>query len=385
MVGEVVQPGGNRIESESGERAARRAGGMNLGTAPDESVVPAWLERAAALGWRLLVVAAALLFVLLAISKVLVVVVPVVVALFLSTVLVPPARWLRRRGWPPALATWAVFLMAILVLAGIVALLAPNVAHDSTALRHSTNGGIDRVQNWLVRGPFHLKRGDVKRDFNNFGHSFKSNAGGFAVRGATLVGEIAADILLSLVLTFFFVKDGERMAASFLRLVPTHRKAEARELGTRTWATLSGYIRGTAVNGLVNGVLMTLGLFIIGVPLAGPIGMLTFFGGFFPIVGAIAVGALAALIALVAKGPVAALVVIGLTIVIHNVEGYLVGPLVLGRAVKLHPVAVLLALAVGGVLAGVIGAFVAVPTAAVIASAFGYYRPPLEPDVPIAE
>jgi len=100
-----------------------------------------------------------------------------------------------------------------------------------------------------------------------------------------------------------------------------------------------------------------------------PIGVLTFFGGFFPIVGAIAVGALAALVALVAKGPVAALVVVGVTIVIHNVEGYLVGPLVSRAAVRLHPVAVLLALAVGGVLAGIIGAFVAVPTAAVIAAA----------------
>lgn len=361
--------------------AARRAGGLNIGTTPNDSAVPAWLDRAAALGWRLIVVAAALLFVLLAISRVLVVVVPVIVALFLSTVLVPPARWLRRRGWRPALATCAVFFLALCVLAAIVAVLAPVVTHDTASLRSSTNGGIQRVQNWLVRGPFHLKRADVKKDFDNFGKSFKSHAGGFAVRGATLVGEIAADVLLSLVLTFFFVKDGERFAASFLRLIPLHQKADARELGTRVWATLSGYIRGTAVNGLVNGSLMTLGLVVIGVPLAAPIGVLTFFGGFFPIVGAIAVGGLAALVALVAKGPAAALVVVGVTIVIHNVEGYLVGPFVLGRAVKLHPVAVLLALSVGGVLAGIVGAFVAVPTAAVIASAFDLYRPPVEPEV----
>ena len=366
--------------------AARRAGGLSIGTTPNESAVPAWLDRAAALGWRLLVVAAAVLFVLLAISKVLVVVVPVIVALFLSTVLVPPARWLRRRGWPPALATFAVFFMALCVLAAIVAALAPIVSHDTASLRSSTNGGIHRVQNWLVQGPFHLKRADVKKDFDNFGKSFKSHAGGFAVRGATVVGEIAADVLLSLVLTFFFVKDGERFAASFLRLVPPATRRPTRASSERrVWATLSGYIRGTAVNGLVNGTLMTLGLLVIGVPLAAPIGVLTFFGGFFPIVGAIAVGALAALVALVAKGPVAALVVVGVTIVIHNVEGYLVGPFVLGRAVKLHPVAVLLALSVGGVLAGIVGAFVAVPTAAVIASAFDYYRPPLEPEAPVAE
>ncbi|MCU1426175.1 MAG: family transporter, partial [Actinomycetia bacterium] len=175
------------------------------------------------------------------------------------------------------------------------------------------------------------------------------------------------------------------ITASFLRLVPARRHADARELGRRTWMTMSGYIRGTAVNGLVNGALMTVDLLILGVPLAVPIGVLTFFGGFFPIVGAIAVGVLAALVALVAKGPVVALVVVGLTIVIHNVEGYLVGPLVLGRAVKLHPVAVLLALAVGGVVGGIVGAFVAVPTAAVVASVFDYYRVPVEVDEPASE
>jgi putative heme transporter len=325
----------------------------------------------------LLVVAAAILFVGAALSRILVVVVPVVVALFISTVLIPPSRWLRQRGWPPALATWTVFLLAILVLGVIGATLAPNVAHDSKALQNSTTSGVDRVQNWLVTGPFHLSRKDVKKDFKNFGDSFKTNAGGVAVREAPLVGEIVTGVLLSLVLTFFFVKDGERLAGSFLRLVPPARHDDARELGRRTWATLSGYIRGTAMNGLVNGLLMTLGLVILRVPLAVPIGVLTFFGGFFPIVGAIAVGVLAALIALVAKGPVVAIIVIAITILIHNVEGYLVGPLVLGRAVKLHPVAVLLALAVGGVLGGIVGAFVAVPTAAVVATTFDYYRVPI--------
>jgi predicted PurR-regulated permease PerM len=337
--------------------------------------VPRWLDRGAAIGWRFLVVAAAILVVVLALSRVLVVVVPVVVALFLSTILTPPARWLRRRHWPPLAATWTVFLAGILVLAGVVAWLVPTISQEVGTVGDSASRGVHQVQDWLVRGPFHLSRRDVRRDFNHAGDQLKSNAGGFALRGAALAGQVVTGLLLSVVLTFFFVKDGERLIRGFLRLGGTTRHDDLREVGRRTWATLTGYIRGTAINGVVNGVLMTVGLLIIGVPLALPIGVLTFFGAFFPIVGAVVTGLLAALIALVAKGPVAALIVIALTVLVHNVEGYLVGPLVLGRAVKLHPVAVLLALATGGVLAGIIGAFLAVPITAVAASIIDYYRP----------
>jgi predicted PurR-regulated permease PerM len=139
-----------------------------------------------------------------------------------------------------------------------------------------------------------------------------------------------------------------------------------RAIGARSWITLTGYVRGTAVNGLVNGALMSVGLLLLHVPLVPVIAVLTFFGGFFPIVGAFVSGAVAAAVALVANGPGTALLVVGLTIVVHHVEGYLVGPIVLGRAVRLHTIVVLLALAAGGEVAGVFGAFVAVPLTAVV-------------------
>jgi putative heme transporter len=340
--------------------------------------VPRWLDRGAAIGWRLLVIGAVVLALAIALSRVLVVIVPIVVALFLSTILVPAARFLRRHRWPPLAATWAVFLAGLVIIGGIVAWLVPTISGELSRVGDSASRGSDQVQHWLVHGPFHLSRKDVHHDYNNALDQVKSHAGGFAARGATIAGEVATGLLLSLVLTFFFVKDGDRIARGFLRLAPPNRREEVRTVGRRAWSTLGGYIRGTTINGIVNGGLMTLGLFIIGVPLAAPLGILTFFGAYFPIVGAIVTGALAALVALVAKGPIAALIVIALTIVIHNVEGYLVGPFVLGRAVKLHPVAVLLALAIGGVLAGIIGAFLAVPVTAVAASVFEYYRPPDE-------
>src|SRR5262249_55212239 len=152
-----------------------------------------------------------------------------------------------------------------------------------------------------------------------------------------------------LVTTFFFVKDGERLFRGAIRVWGRRRSGDLLELGTLVWRTLSGYVRGTTINGIVNGVLMGLGLYLLGVPLSVPLGVLTFFGAYFPIVGAIASGAVAALVALAANGPVTALVVVGLTVLIHNLEGYLVGPLVLGRAVHLHPLVVVLAIAAGGV------------------------------------
>ncbi|HEY0400114.1 MAG TPA: AI-2E family transporter, partial [Acidimicrobiia bacterium] len=164
----------------------------------------------------------------------------------------------------------------------------------------------------------------------------------------------------------FFVKDGNAMSDWFLEQLPPSSAVTLQAIGARSWQTLTGYVRGTAVNGLVNGALMSVGLLLLHVPLVPVIAVLTFFGGFFPIVGAFVSGGVAAAVALVAKGPGTALLVVGLTVVIHHVEGYLVGPIVLGRAVRLHTVVVLLALAAGGEVAGVFGAFVAVPLTAVV-------------------
>jgi predicted PurR-regulated permease PerM len=176
------------------------------------------------------------------------------------------------------------------------------------------------------------------------------------------------------VFAFFFVKDGSTFTSWFLGLVSEETADDMRALGSRLWRTVSGYIRGTAINGVVNGSLMFAALLGLGVPLAGPIAVLTFAGAFFPIVGALLTGGLAALVALVAKGPLAALIVVGVTIVIHNVEGYLVGPIVLSHAVRLHAIVVLIALTAGGALGGVLGAFLAVPTTAAVLNIIDYYR-----------
>jgi predicted PurR-regulated permease PerM len=345
--------------------------------ADDDRSIPAWLDRAAALAWRGLLIALAVYAFVLVFGRLRVIVVPLIVALFLATVLVPPARYLRRRGWPPLAATWMVFFLGLLVVGGVLLYIVPSVTNHFGDIQHQANRGIQRVQDWLVKGPFHMSRRDVKRDFHNIGKELNKNRTKLlvgALQQATVVGEVIIGGLLSLVFAFFFVKDGPTIVEWWLGLVSDETERDMRVLGDRIWRTLSGYIRGTAINGVVNGTLMFFALLGIGVPLAGPIAVLTFVGAFFPIVGALLTGALAALLALVAKGPFAALLVVGVTIVIHNVEGYLVGPVVLGRAVRLHTIVVLIALSAGAALGGILGAFIAVPLTAVGLTVIDYYR-----------
>lgn len=339
--------------------------------------VPTTLSRWASVAWRVLVVAAAVVALGYVVSKLELILLPILVAVLITTVLAPPAAWLRRRGWPALLATWVVFFVALGIVAGLVVALEPSVQHEVTSLGHDVNNGVHKVEHWLETGPLHLSHRQITGYVSSARKQVSSNGGTIlhgAFSGLTVAAEVLAATLLTAFLTFFFVKDGQTMTGWFVGLLDERRAEDARALGRSVWATLTGYVRGTAANGLVNAVVMSIGLLILGVPLVLVIALLTFVGGFLPIVGALVSGGLAALVALVAKGPIDAAIVLGLTFLIHNLEGYVVGPLVLSRAVKLHPVAVLLALTVGGVLAGVVGAFAAVPVTAALLSVNEFYR-----------
>jgi predicted PurR-regulated permease PerM len=349
--------------------------------------VPPWLETGAALAWRALVVAAGVVLLVAVLARLTVVVVPIIGGLFLSVVLVPPARWLRSHGWPPALATWAVFLSGVAIIVGLGFWLIPVAAHQSGPLRSSLADSINNVRNWLVHGPLHLSAAQVDRYAREARDAVTGAKGdsGTVIGGRLLQGAVGslqflfhllATFALTLVVSFFFVKDGDVMSDWIARQFQPATAERLHAIGSRSWTTLSGYVRGTAVNGLVNAIIMAIGLSLLHVPLVPAIAVLTFFGGFFPILGAFLSGAVAALVALVAKGPGVALLVVGLTFVVHHVEGYLVGPIVLGRAVRLPTIVVLLALATGGELAGVLGAFIAVPLTAVTVGVIDELRQP---------
>jgi predicted PurR-regulated permease PerM len=339
--------------------------------------VPSWLNHAAALAWRFLLVVAALLVVFTALGRLRLVVMPLLFALFLTAILSPPANWLKKRNWPASAATAAVFVLALAILVGIGFWLVPRVANQFGDVGKQASQGFKDVQKWLTGAPFHLKQVDIDRYINEAKNQVSARQGQIvqgALTGVGLLVEVLTTTLLTIVITFFFVKDGEKISNWMIGLAAEERAEEMREIGRRSWEALGGYIRGTAINGVVNGTVMGVTLAVVGVPLALPLAFFTFLGAFIPLVGAIVTGVLAALIALVAKGGVAALVVLGATIVVHNLEGYLVGPFVLGRAVHLHPVAVLLALTTGTIVAGVLGAFLAVPVLSILLAVIGYYR-----------
>lgn len=338
--------------------------------------IPRWLSGSAAVSWRLLVVAAAIGVVGFLLVYLRVVVLPVIVALFLSTLLAPPAGWLRGRGWPPLAATWAVIGGAVLVIAGASAALAPQIGPEVGTLSDRVATGLDDVQRWLQQGPLHLSDTQLSDLLARARQEASTNSRALTrglLSGATLAVEVVTGALLSLVLTFFFVKDGDRFGEWFVRQAGD-RADLVRAVGRRAFDTLGAYLRGVATVGLIDGVFIGIGLAIVGVPLAVPLAFLVFLGAFFPIVGAFLSGLVAALVALVSNGVVAALVIVGITIAVQQLEGHVLAPLVLGRAVKLHPAVILLALAGGGVVGGIAGAALAVPAVAVIASVGAYLR-----------
>ena len=342
---------------------------------PAEVTVPRQLAHIAALAWRVLVIIAAAWVVVAVLVRLRVVVIPVIISLLITTLLSPAVESLRRRGVPRLLSAWAVFLGALALVAGVVAVLAPQIGSEIDELGRRLQQGFEEVLAWLVEGPLDLTRAEIDRYVQRAVEAARSNTGVITsgvLTGAIKAAEVVAGLILTLVLVFFLLKDGDVFTSWIQRQVRPEQRHHVRALGQRAWAALSSYVRGTAVIALVDAVLIGIALVVIGVPLVVPLMVLTFFGGFFPLVGAVLAGAVAALVALVSGGPLDALLVAGAVTLIQQVEGDVLQPVVLGRAVRLHPVVILLALTAGAVLAGIAGAFLAVPVTAV-ATAIGSY------------
>jgi predicted PurR-regulated permease PerM len=359
------------------EPMARPAAGHPNASIHTRPEVPPMLGKLAAWAWRLLVVLAAAGLVLYLLIQLKVIVVPVIVALFLATLLVPLVGWLEARGWRHLPAVLAVFGGAVLLLAAIIAGFVPLIGNEFDTLRQRADEGVAEVQRFIASRPFGLSEADLNRYLDQARQRFTENSSGLtrgAVAGVTLVGELLTGLILSLFLTFFFVKDSERFTRWILDFAGRQRAGHLREIGHRSATAVSGYLRGQATVGLVDGVFIGIGLAIVGVPLVVPLAFLTFVAAFLPLVGAVAAGVLAALVALVTKGVTAALIVVAITLAVQQLEGHVLAPLLLGRAVALHPVVIILALAAGSILGGIIGAFLAVPIAAVVTAVGTYLR-----------
>jgi predicted PurR-regulated permease PerM len=344
---------------------------------PPRCGVPPSLVTASELGWRFLVVVAAVAVLAYALWYVRLVALPAFLALLLATVLVPPARALRRRGLRPAAATAIVFFGGLLAALGLAALIVPPFAAEVGTLTHTITGGAQELGRLIASGPFGLSQADAQATIDRLSERLHASSGDIAsgvLSGALIVGQIVAATLLTLVLLFFYVKDGPRLWAWAVRLFPGNVRGRVDEAGRRSWSVLGAYVRGQALVATVDAVFIGVGLAVLGLPLVLPLAVLIFVAAFVPIVGAFAAGAAAVLIALVSHGPGIALIVLGLNLAVQQIEGNLLYPMIMRRTIELHPVATLLVVGAGGVLAGIIGALVAVPIAAVVATALPILR-----------
>jgi predicted PurR-regulated permease PerM len=310
-----------------------------------------------------LLVAAGLVF---AMTQLSLVVIPVVLALVVSSAIYPVLELMRRRGVPSILATW-IALVAIIALLGLVVWLIVNAVQNQfdTLIKQATKG-VDQLQSFVKDGPFHISDSQIQSAIDSavkFLQSSTFSSG--ALAGVSAATSFVTGFALFAVVLFFFMKDGPKIWAFLQRPFTGSAYERSQRIGQKTVSTFGGYVRGTATVALVDAVGIGLGLFIIGVPLALPLSVIVFLSAFVPLVGATVAGILAALVALVANGPVAAIVVVAIVILVNQLEGNFLQPVVMARSLSLHPLVVLIALTAGTIVGGIVGAVLAVPIAAV--------------------
>lgn len=294
-------------------------------------------------------------------------VIPVLIALILAAAIGPFVNVLRRRGLPGAAATGVAFVALLLLLAGVGTVIHFSVRSQWAELAQQASSGLDELEQFLLTGPVPLDReqlNQAREGIIQFATSSQVRSG--AITGLSVVTEFLAGSALMVVILFFFLKDGAKIWNYFLRPFSGQREAKLRRVGSRTLEVLGGYVRGTAIVALVDAVAIGAALLILQVPLAFPLAIIIFITAFIPLVGATVAGILAALVALVANGPVVALIVVAVVIAVNQLEGDLLQPIVMGKSLQLHALVILMALTAGTILAGIVGAVLSVPMAAVI-------------------
>ncbi len=294
-------------------------------------------------------------------------VVPVLIALILAAAIGPFVNLLRRRGLPGAVATGVAFVALLLLLAGVGTVVYFSVRNQWAELAQQASSGLDELEQFLRNGPIPIEQEQLdqaREGLIQFLTSSQVRSG--AITGLSLVTEFIAGSILMVVILFFFLKDGAKIWEFFVRAFSGQREAKMRRMGSRTLEVLGGYVRGTAIVALVDAVAIGAALLILQVPLAFPLAIIVFITAFIPLVGATVAGILAALVALVANGPVVALIVVAVVIAVNQLEGDLLQPIVMGKSLQLHALVILMALTAGTILAGIIGAVLSVPLAAVI-------------------
>jgi predicted PurR-regulated permease PerM len=342
-------------------------------TSRDDEEVPRGLRVAAAWSWRLLILAVIAVAVLWLVARLRTVLIPLAISLLLAALLSPAVGFLRRRGgFPQSLAASVVLIGGLAVVVGTLTLVVRQVVDKVGELTTASSAGIRQIQNWLKNGPLHLSNkelNDAVDAVQKWVDEHTEQLAGGAVTTATTALEIFASAVLVLFATFFFLRDGRRIWRFVVGLLPSGAREPLADAGQAAWLSLVAYVRATVLVAFIDAVGIGAALFFLGDGIrnfALPLAALVFLAAFVPIVGATVSGSVAVLVALVTDGPLTALFVLMAVIAVQQLEGHVLQPLIMGRAVAIHPLAVIVAIATGVVVAGIVGALVSVPIVAVL-------------------
>ncbi|CAM5318897.1 MULTISPECIES: AI-2E family transporter [Streptomyces] len=348
------------------------------GPRPDPAEAVPWGVRVAAeAGWRLLVLAGTVWVLMRVISAIQLVVFAFVIALLVTALLQPTVARLTRRGVPRGPATALTAISGFVVIGLMGWFVTWQVMENIDTLSNQIQSGIDDLRNWLLKSPFHVTDKQINQIAKNLREAIGANADQITsagLEGVQVIVEALTGILLVFFSTLFLLYDGKRIWQWFLRLVPAAARPGVAGAGPRAWRTLTAYVRGTVLVALIDAIFIGIGIYFLDVPMAVPLAVFIFLFSFIPLVGAVASGALAVIVALVTQGVFTAVMTLVVVLAVQQIEGHVLQPFILGRAVRVHPLAVVLTVAAGGMVAGIGGAVVAVPLVAVTNTVVGYLR-----------
>ncbi|MFJ9617055.1 AI-2E family transporter [Streptomyces noursei] len=345
---------------------------------PDPVAAVPWGVRVAAeAGWRLLVLAGTLWVLARVITTISLVVLAFVAALLITALLQPTVAWLRQRNVPRGPATALTFIGGFVVMGLVGWFVVWQVQDNIDSVSSRIQEGITELKGWLLKSPFHVTEGQINHIAKNLQDAVGANTEAITsagLEGVTVVLEVLTGILLAMFTTLFLLYDGRRIWEWTLKLVPGPAREGVAGAGPRAWRTLTAYIRGTVLVALIDAIFIGIGLYFLDVPLAVPLAVFIFLFAFVPLIGAVVSGALACVVALVTQGVFTALLVLAVVLAVNQIESHVLQPFILGRAVRVHPLAVILSVAAGSLIGGIGGAVVAVPLVAVTNTVVGYLR-----------
>jgi putative heme transporter len=391
-----VPPADDHVTPTTAEPAPQADPAVSTTSAAElNALVPRGLQIAAAWSWRVILVVILLWGIVWLVRYLSEVFIAVAVAILLTALMLPVANALKKGRWglPRAAATAVTVIGAVASIVAVLIVIGGQIAGQGAELSTNVVNGFNQLSywlnngpltGWLRNGPLHLSAAWLDSStwvakITEFLKASSSTIAGYAAEFGASVGHFLAGLALALFSLFYFIYDGRGIFTFLLKFIPRASRVRVDQASMRGWRSLSSYVRATILVALVDSIGVLIVALILGVPVAPALAALVFLGAFVPIVGALVSGFVAVLVALVALGWVQALIMLGGVILVMQVEGHVLQPFLLGRAVKLHPLAVLLSIAIGIIAGGIVGALLAVPLLAFTKSFVLYLAGTAEP------